>query len=384
MIPLSIPNLVGNEKKYLIQCAETGWVSTAGSFVQKFEKKISKFTGAKYSVACNSGTSALHLALRVINVLPNEEVIVPTVTFIATINTIKYVSANPIFMDCDKNLNLDLDKLIKFLKEETLFNNGYTINKKTKKKIRAIIFVHVNGNLVDFPIVLKELKKRKLVVIEDAAEALGSFYKLKNQKVHAGLIGDIGCLSFNGNKIITAGNGGMLITNNKKYSKFAKFLSTQAIYNQDRYIHSEIGYNYRLSNIAAAIGVAQLEKINFFLKKKIKIYNFYQKAFKNNKKIELISQPKHINNYWMISILIKKNKLNMNAVDLLSYLKNKNIQTRTIWWPNHLQKKLLHHQRYRLTFSEKIKKNILNLPCSTSISDYELSKVSDEINKIIV
>ena len=269
MIPLSVPNLKGNEKKYLKECIDTEFVSSVGKFVDLFEKKISRYTNSKYAVACTSGTAALHLSLRIIGVKSQDEVIVPTMTFIATANAIKYLNASPIFMDCDEYYNIDVKKLLNFLKFNTFFKNGYTYNKKTKKIIKAIIPVHVSGNAVNLKPILNICKKKNILIIEDAAEALGTFY-IDNKKKgkHAGTIGDIGCLSFNGNKIITSGGGGMIITNNKELAKKARYLSTQATNDSINYVHNEIGYNYRLTNIQAAVGLAQLEKINLFIKKK--------------------------------------------------------------------------------------------------------------------
>ena len=269
MIPLSVPNLKGNELRYLKECVKTEYVSSVGKYVSLFEKKICKFTNSKYAVACASGTAALQLALRVVGVKENDEVIIPTMSFIATANAAIYLKAKPIFMDCDHYYNLDVKKLILFLKNNTFFKNGFTFNKKTKRKITAIMPVHVSGNAADLFSLVRLCKKKKIKIVEDAAEAVGTFYNRNNFKQkHAGTIGDVGCLSFNGNKIITSGGGGMILTNDMKLARKAKYLSTQATDDSVRYIHNDIGYNYRLTNIQAAVGLAQLEKINLFLKKK--------------------------------------------------------------------------------------------------------------------
>jgi len=244
MIPLSVPNLKGNEKKYLKKCISTEFVSSVGEYVNIFEKNISKFTKSKYAVACSSGTTALHLALRAISIEKDDEVIVPSMSFIATVNPVRYLNASPVFMDCDNFYNLDIYKFKQFIEKNTFFKNGFTINKKTKKKIKAVIPVHVSGNAVDLESIVNFCKKKNIKIVEDAAEALGTFYlrgKLKNK--HAGIIGDIGCLSFNGNKIITSGGGGMIITNDKKLAKKCKYLSTQATNDSIIYKHDDIGYN---------------------------------------------------------------------------------------------------------------------------------------------
>ncbi len=376
MIPLSVPNLKGNEKKYLKECIDTEFVSSVGKFVNLFEKKISRYTNSKYAVACTSGTAALHLSLRIIGVKSQDEVIVPTMTFIATANAIKYLNASPIFMDCDEYYNIDVKKLLNFLKFNTFFKNGHTYNKKTKKIIKAIIPVHVSGNAVNLKPILNICKKKNILIIEDAAEALGTFY-IDNKKKgkHAGTIGDIGCLSFNGNKIITSGGGGMIITNNKELAKKARYLSTQATNDSINYIHNEIGYNYRLTNIQAAVGLAQLEKINLFIKKKKYIYNFYKKHFKNTKDFALAKRPNYANNNgWMVSLVLKKiNNIKKNST--IKKLLNKKIQTRSMWLPVHMQKQFKGYQKYKIDKANKLFYSSINIPCSTNITNGELTKV---------
>ena len=376
MIPLSVPNLKGNEKKYLKECIDTEFVSSVGKFVDLFEKKISRYTNSKYAVACTSGTAALHLSLRIIGVKSHDEVIVPTMTFIATANAIKYLNASPIFMDCDEYYNIDVKKLLNFLKFNTFFKNGYTYNKKTKKIIKAIIPVHVSGNAVNLKPILNICKKKNILIIEDAAEALGTFY-IDNKKKgkHAGTIGDIGCLSFNGNKIITSGGGGMIITNNKELAKKARYLSTQATNDSINYVHNEIGYNYRLTNIQAAVGLAQLEKINLFIKKKKYIYNFYKKHFKNTKDFALAKRPNYANNNgWMVSLVLKKiNNIKKNSI--IKKLLFKKIQTRSMWLPVHMQKQFKGYQKYKIDKANKLFYSSINIPCSTNITNGELTKV---------
>ena len=368
MIPLSVPNLKGKEKKYLKECIDTEFVSSVGKFVNLFEKKISKYTNSKYAVACTSGTAALHLSLRIIGIKSQDEVIVPTMTFIATANVIKYLNASPIFMDCDEYYNIDVKKLLDFLKFNTFFKNGYTYNKKTKKIIKAIIPVHVSGNA--------DTCTGIIAIIEDAAEALGTFYiENKKKRKHVGTIGDVGCLSFNGNKIITSGGGGMIITNNKELAEKARYLSTQATNDSINYIHDEIGYNYRLTNIQAAVGLAQLEKINLFIKKKKYIYNFYKKHFKNTKDFALAKRPNYANNNgWMVSLILKKiNNIKKNST--IKKLLNKKIQTRSMWLPIHMQKQFKGYQKYKINKANNLFYSSINIPCSTNITNVELTKV---------
>ena len=377
MIPLSVPNLKGNEKKYLKKCITTEFVSSVGEYVNIFEKNISKFTKAKYAVACSSGTTALHLALRAISIEKDDEVIVPSMSFIATVNPVRYLNASPIFMDCDNFYNLDINKFKQFIKKNTFFKNGFTINKKTKKKIKAIIPVHVSGNAVDLESIVNFCKKKNIKIVEDAAEALGTFYlrgKLKNK--HAGTIGDIGCLSFNGNKIITSGGGGMIITNDKKLAEKCKYLSTQATNDSIIYKHDDIGYNYRLTNIQAAVGVAQLEKIQLFIKKKKDIYNFYKKKIDKISELDLAQRPKYAdNNNWMMTIIINKN-FRYKKDMLIKKLFKKNIQTRSMWLPIHLQKKYLKFEKYKISKSIELFNSSINIPCSTNLSSNQMNKVT--------
>ena len=377
MIPLSVPNLKGNEKKYLKKCISTEFVSSVGEYVTIFEKNISKFTKAKYAVACSSGTTALHLALRAISIEKDDEVIVPSMSFIATVNPVRYINASPVFMDCDNFYNLDIYKFKQFIEKNTFFKNGFTINKKTKKKIKAVIPVHFSGNAVDLEAIVNFCKKKNIKIVEDAAEALGTFYlrgKLKNK--HAGIIGDIGCLSFNGNKIITSGGGGMIITNDKKLAKKCKYLSTQATNDSIIYKHDDIGYNYRLTNIQAAVGVAQLEKIQLFIKKKKDIYGFYKKKIDKIPGLEVAPRPKYANNNnWMMTIIINKN-FRYKKDMLIKKLFKKNIQTRSMWLPIHLQKKYIKFEKYKITKSIELFNSSINIPCSTNLSSNQMKKVA--------
>ena len=367
MIPLSVPNIKGNELKYLTQCVKTEFVSSVGKFVNLFENKISKYTGSKYAVACSSGTSALQLALRILGVKQNDEVIVPSMTFIATVNSIMYLGAKPVFMDCDEYYNLDIKKLSNFLKNKTFIKNGFTFNKKSKRKISAIIPVHVSGNAVELKKLVAECQKRKIKVVEDAAESLGTFYNSGSlRKKHTGTIGNVGCLSFNGNKIITSGGGGMILTNEKKLAKYAKYLSTQATDDPINYVHNDIGYNFRLTNVQAAVGLAQLEKINYFLKKKRELYRFYQKNFKSMKNLNFAPVPKYAtNNCWMMSVILKKGS---DKKKLINYLRRKKIQTRSIWQPCHMQKPYKFFESYKIVNAENLFKRTVNIPCSTNLS----------------
>nr|WP_010097594.1 aminotransferase class I/II-fold pyridoxal phosphate-dependent enzyme [Ornithinibacillus scapharcae] len=269
MIPLSVPNLKGNELKYVTQALKEGWVSTGGDFIKKFEGHIGDYLKVEQSVAVQSGTAGLHLSLILSGVTSSNEVIVPTLTFIAAVNPVKYLGAEPVFMDCDDSLTIDVEKLESFCQENCYVTDDGLVNKKTKKIIKAIIVVHVFGNMANMVKIMEIADKYKLIVIEDATEALGTYYtKGKYKGSFAGTIGDFGVYSFNGNKIITTGGGGMLIAKDKSLADRAKYLSTQAKDDPLYYVHQDIGYNYRMTNLQAAMGVAQLEQLEHFIQTK--------------------------------------------------------------------------------------------------------------------
>ena len=378
-IPLSVPSFKGNEWKYIKECLDTEWVSSAGKYVDLFEQKICEFTGAKYAVACVNGTAALQVALRLVGVQPGDEVIVPTLTFISPINVIKYLNAEPIFMDCDDYYNIDVDKTTKFIKEETIFKDGFTYNKTTDRKISAIIPVHIFGNACNMEKLVPICKERNIKIIEDATESLGTTYiKGKFSGKHTGTIGELGCLSFNGNKIITTGGGGMIVTDNEEYTKRAKYLTTQAKDDEVRYIHNEIGYNYRLTNIQAALGVAQLEKLPEYLETKKKNYLIYKNKIDKIKGLYLAETPDYAyNNQWMYALQIDKDLYSKDREQLMAYLSENQIQTRPVWYLNHLQKPYKNCQSYEIATAYQLMEKTLNIPCSINLSGKQIIEIID-------
>ncbi|RME03545.1 MAG: aminotransferase DegT, partial [Deltaproteobacteria bacterium] len=253
-IPLSIPKLAGNEWRYVRECLDTNWVSSVGAFVERFEREVAARVGARYGVATASGTAAIHIALLVSGVGPGDEVLLPTLTFIAPANAIRYVGAVPLLLDVDPvTWQLDPEKTIDFLEKECRWQEGRLVNRTTGRRVRAIMPVHILGHPVDLDPILEVARKYELTVIEDATESLGARYKER----HVGNLGDIGCFSFNGNKIITSGGGGMIVTNDETTARRARYLTTQAKDDPIEYVHGELGYNYRLTNLQAALGVAQ-------------------------------------------------------------------------------------------------------------------------------
>ena len=381
-IPLCVPSLNGNELKYVKECIDTEWVSSAGKYVDLFEQKIAEFTGSKYAVACVNGTAAIQVSLRLAGVKPGDEVIVSTLTFIASVNAITYNNATPIFMDADKYYNLDSEKTIEFIKNETVFKNGFTYNKKTNNKITAIIPVHVWGNACWLDELIELCNKQNIAIVEDAAESLGTFYNNgKYEGKHTGTIGKLGCLSFNGNKIITTGGGGMILTDDKILAEKAKYLTTQAKDDPIRYVHDEIGYNFRRTNIQAALGVAQLEQLPEILKRKKEIYDFYQSTIENIDGLSLSKVPDYAhNNHWLNLLQIDSKVYNEDREVLMKRLEENGIQTRPVWKLNHEQKPYKDCQYYKVEKAKKLVDNSLCLPSSSNLSNENINKIVSVLN----
>lgn len=325
-IPLHEPKFIGNEKKYLKDCIDTTFVSSIGKYVDKFEKKIAKYTGAKYAVATTNGTSALHVSLILAGVGQDDEVITQPLNFIASCNAISYCNAKPIFIDVDRDtMGLSPDALNLFLKNNTLIKNKKCINKRTKKIIKACVPMHSYGHPCRIKEIKKILKKYYIFLIEDAAESLGSFYKNK----HTGTFGKLGVISFNGNKIITAGGGGCIITNNKVLAKKAKHITTTAkVTHKWDFNHDSVGYNYRMPNLNAALLVAQLENLNSFIKNKRILAKKYEVFFKKTNYNFFLESKNSQSNYWLNSIVLK-NKKKRNQ--FLEKTNSKGVKTRPIW-----------------------------------------------------
>jgi len=377
IIPISVPSIQGNEWKYIKECLDTEWVSSAGKYVDLFEQKIAEYTGVKYAIACVNGTAALHISLLVAGVKTNDEVIVPTLTFISPINVVRYCNAYPVFMDADDFYNIDVEKTIKFIEEETIFNDSFTYNRKTNRKISAIIPVHIFGNAVDMEKLDPICKERNIKIIEDASESLGTVYKNgKYTGKHTGTLGDLGCLSFNGNKIITTGGGGMILTDNEDYAKRAKYLTTQAKNDKVRYVHSEMGYNYRLTNIQAALGVAQLEQLPKYLKLKRKNYQLYKEEIEKIPGLHIVEIPDYAyNNHWMYALQIDKSVYGKDREELMKYLLDNKVQSRPVWQLNHLQKPYKDCKNYKIEKANELWEETLNIPCSVNLKINNIEKI---------
>lgn len=373
-IPLSVPNFKGRELEYVTKAVETEWVSTGGEYINEFERRIAKYLNVESAVACQSGTVGLHLALKLAGAGYGDEVIVPTLTFIAAVNPIKYLGAEPIFMDCDDSLNMDLDKLEEFCSTECTLTNRGLKNNRTGRVIKALVIVHVFGNMANMEKLIDIAEKYNLKVVEDSTEALGTYStEGKYKGKFSGTIGDFGVYSFNGNKIITTGGGGMLVARDNDLANKAKYLSTQAKDDELYYKHNEIGFNYRMTNLQAALGVAQLEQLESFINIKRENYRLYKEKIDNIEGLSILEFNKNTRpNYWFYSLLIDKDKYGLNRDELLSKLNSHRIQTRPVWGLINEQKPYRDNQTYRIEKAKYYIDRILNIPCSTSLTKEEV------------
>jgi len=364
-IGLHEPLFKGKEWEYVKECLDTGWVSSVGKFVDRFEKKLAEYTGVKRAVAVVNGTCALHLALKLAGVKAGDEVIVPTLTFVATANAVSYTGAIPHFVDSEEGtLGLNPDKLEKYLNKISEIRDGECYNKQTGKRIAAVVPMHVFGHPVDLDLLFEVCKNFKLILIEDAAESLGSFYKGK----HTGNWGKLSVLSFNGNKIITTGGGGAILTNDSSLADRAKHLSTTAkIPHKWEYNHDEIGYNYRMPNINAALGCAQIENLPYFIKEKRNLAKRYHIAFKNIKGIHFIIEPAHAqSNYWLNTILLEQG-FEHERDTVLQTLNDNGIQARPVWTLLHKLPMYKDCPKMDLTTAKSLETRLINIPSSVGI-----------------
>lgn len=361
------PLFEGNEWQYVKECIDTNWVSSVGKFVDRFEEELAVFTGTKRAIAIVNGTSALHLALILGEVKREDEVLVPAMTFVATANAVNYCGATPHFIDISRNtLGIDPYKLDDYLAEiAEIRNDGFTWNKNTSKRIIACVPMHTFGHPVDMDGLNRVCKKWNIIIIEDAAESLGSYYKGK----HTGNFGKLGMLSFNGNKIITAGGGGAIITNDEELAVRAKHLSTTAkTPHAWEFIHDEIGYNYRLPNLNAALACAQLEKLPLYLKRKRHLAKKYQEIFQDLEGINIFSEPSNCSsNYWLNVLLLNKENLKQKE-EILRLTNTNKIMTRPVWKLMSDLEIYRHCPSMELEISKEMENRIICLPSSVKLA----------------
>lgn len=382
-VPLSIPNFEGNERKYVDDAIEQGWVSTGGAYINKLEKSLAQFLHTDNVAACQSGTAALHLAMVEAGVKPGDVVLVPPLTFIAAVNPVKYQFATPVFIDCDDSFCMDPIKLQDFCQQECSFDGKQLMYKGNPVKV--VVIVHVFGNMADMTAIMSIAHKYNLKVIEDATEALGSKYidgPLAGK--YAGTIGDFGCYSFNGNKIITTGGGGAITAHDTKVVDHIRYLSTQAKDDVHYYIHNEVGYNYRMTNLQAALGVAQLEELPEFIRRKQRNYKLYCQLFDGFELGNMIGFRSDIDsNMWFYSLEINLDKVKATMKEIITKLEEKGVQTRAIWGLINEQLPYIHEATYKLEKAPYYAERILNIPSSTQITEEEIHYVAENIKKVL-
>lgn len=382
-IPLSIPNFEGNEKKYVDEALEQGWVSTGGAYITKLEKRLAKFLHIENVAACQSGTAALHLSLVEAGVGPGDVVVVPPLTFIAAVNPVKYQFATPVFIDCDDSFCMDPLKLKQFCEEECMFSEGVLTYKN--QIVKALVVVHIFGNMADMVSILETAHKYNIKVIEDATEALGTYYTegvLAGK--YAGTIGDFGAFSFNGNKIITTGGGGAITANSAGTVNHLRYLSTQAKDDPHAYIHHEVGYNYRMTNLQAALGVAQMEELPEFIRRKQDNYEYYKELFEDYELGKIIDfREGTSSNKWFYSLEINRYKIKAPMREIVASLETYGIQTRAIWGLINEQMPYQKEDTYKLKKAPYYADRILNLPSSTQITKKEMKYVADQVKKVL-
>lgn len=367
-IPLSVPQIEGNAWKYVKNCLDTHWVSSVGRYVGLFEQSVARYAGARHAVACVNGTAGLHLALSLCDVGPGDAVLTPALTFIATANAVSYTGATCVFLDCEpRRFNLDLDRLEEFLdkkcrraKKSLLTRNGL--------RVKAILPAHILGYPIDMKRLTSIARRHRLALIEDAAESVGSFWDGR----HTGTFGQAGILSFNGNKIITTGGGGMILTNDAAMAKRARHLTQQAKAGEHEYIHDAVGYNYRLTNILAALGVAQMESLPKFLRKRRIISSWYARRLKTAAPLEPV-EASAVWNRWLLSVQTDGKR---ERDRILALLERHGCQARLLWRPVPLQKPYLSHPSEPIPESQRAYETVVNIPSSTSLTEAQVDRVA--------
>jgi perosamine synthetase len=359
------PRFNGNEWKYLKECLDSTFVSSVGKFVDRFESDLASYTGAKHVIAVVNGTSALHVALKLAGVKPGDEVLIPALTFVATANAVSYCRAIPHFVDSEeRTLGVDPHVLREYLKSITEIRNGQCINKATDRVMRALVPMHVYGHPVDIEGIMAVAQDYHLALVEDAAESVGSTC----QGRHIGTFGLLGALSFNGNKTITTGGGGAIITNDSALAEHAKHITTTAkVSHPWNHEHDETGYNYRLPNINAALGCAQLEQLGEFLESKRNLFECYKSAFANISNVNVFEEPAGCrSNYWLQTLMLDESSADQRDA-ILAETNDSGLMTRPVWMPMHRLKPYLRCPKMRLQVAESLEQRLINLPSSAQV-----------------
>ena len=371
-IPNAVPHLGGNEWKYLKECLDTNWVSSAGPFVDRFEREVAAYVGVPHAVATVNGTAALHVALLAAGVEPGDEVLVPSFTFIATAHAVAHCGAQPVFLDCEPvSWGLDPGKTADFLARECVVKGGHVVNRASGRVVRALLPVHLYGHPCDLDPLLELAGRFPIALVEDATEVLGARYKGRRVGGH----GLTGCLSFNGNKIITTGGGGMVLTRDERLASRVRRLTTQGRADAVEFVHDEVGFNYRLTNIQAALGVAQLEQLDGFVDSKRETARVYTEALTRLGGVDpLIEPPWAFSTFWMYSVLLDPRAWG-DVRTLITAAGSAGIQLRPLWRPLHRQPAFAGHQAYRVEVADRLYERGVSLPCSVGITAEQRDRV---------
>jgi perosamine synthetase len=371
-IPNAVPHLGGNEWKYLKECLDTNWVSSVGPFVDRFEREVAAYVGVPHAVATVNGTAALHVALLAAGVEPGDEVLVPSFTFIATANAVVHCGAQPVFLDCEPvSWGLDPGKTADFLARECVVKGGHVVNRATGRVVRALLPVHLYGHPCDLDPLLELAGRFPIALVEDATEVLGARYKGRRVGGH----GLAACLSFNGNKIITTGGGGMVLTRDPRLAARVRRLTTQGRADAVEFVHDEVGFNYRLTNIQAALGVAQLEQLDGFVDSKRETARVYTEALTRLGGVDpLVEPPWAFSTFWMYSVLLDPRAWG-DVRTLITAAGSAGIQLRPLWRPLHRQPAFAGRQAYRVEVADRLYERGVSLPCSVGITAEQRERV---------
>ena len=389
-IPLSVPNLDIKIADDLHECIETGWVSTSGRFISEFEDKAAEFTGAQETVACQSGTAGLHTAMRMLDIGPGDLVIAPSLTFIAAVNPIRYMFADPVILGCDENFCIDPDCLEKYCRDDCVSAPSGLIDKASGKHVKALVVVHVFGYLADMERIVDICSRYGIKIIEDATEAFGCFWDSgRFAGIHAGLVGDIGVFSFNANKIITTGGGGMIVSRHKEFIEKARYLTSTAKDDALFFEHDDVGYNYRMLNIQAALGVSQIDDLPGFIETKKCNHALYSELLKGVPGVKFLGFPGSIrSNHWFYSLYVDDDPDDTHPGDakisrrdrIMKALIEDGIMCRPVWKLIHKQKPYIDCKALGVERAEDYEGHVLNLPCSTNLSEEEIRFICGRIS----
>lgn len=380
-VPLIVPEIRGNEWKYIKECLDTNWVSSVGSYVEQFERMVAEEAGTRYAIATINGTAALHIALLLAGVHADDEVLVSSLTFIAPVNAVRYVGAWPVLIDAEPHYwQIDPQAVVDFLERDCRWDGETLRNKRTGRRVKAILPVHILGHPADMDPILAAAAKYSLPVIEDATEGLGARYRGKS----LGSFGSAGCFSFNGNKIITTGGGGMLVTNDAEWAARARYLTTQAKDDPIEYVHNEVGYNYRLTNLQAGMGCAQMEQLDTFVQTKRQIASRYRESLILLPGIRVPEEAEWaFSTFWMYTVQIDEKESGIDSRELLRELAARKIQARPLWQPIHRSPAHSHSSEASCPNSDALHSQGISLPCSVGLTTADQSRVTDAISSLV-